>query len=126
MPKHEKQRSFDPDALLSELDADERAQIQAKEAADAATPTAASYDVVAEIHHYTSLMLLNRAKECVDTGEWDPSLISNALKLLNSEGVRAKREKSPLAEIDGSILDDLNFEDLGSSISRDTGDHPSF
>lgn len=126
MQKHEKGKSFDPDGLLSELTASEQAQIKEREAVEAEAPTPASYDVVAEIHHYTSLMLLNRAKECVASGEWDPSLISNALKLLNSEGVRAKRDASPLAEIDSSILDEMNFDEVTGSISRDSGHHPSF
>ena len=85
---------------------------------------AASYEVIADIHRYTAEMLRNRARECAESGEWDPSVISNSLKLLSSEGVRAKVTASPLASIDSNVLEDLedlNFSDYRYGVPPEAG-----
>ena len=73
----------------------------------------ASVDVIAQIHNYAAQMVLNRAKECAENGEWDPSVISNALKLLSNEGIRASTNAAPLVRHNVEEKAEAALKDLG-------------
>ena len=73
---------------------------------------AAPVDMIAAVHYQVTALLLEKLQELRQSGEYDASVVSNALKLVKEEDIRAYASVHPLQSIaDQGILRelDLNF-----------------
>lgn len=83
---------------------------------------AASIDVVAQVHNEVTNLLLERLKELRSAGEYDPSVVSNALKLVKDEDIRAVVEEHPLNKFNSPAFAELR-ETLQSDVYFQSPQH---
>ena len=78
---------------------------------------AAHIDVVAQVHNEVTNLLLERLKQLRASGEYDASVVSNALKLVKDEDIKAVVEEHPLHKFNGPAFAELR-EQLDSLVGK--------
>ena len=64
-------------------------------------------------------LLLERLQELREKGEYDPSVVSNALKMVQNEDIKAYIERHPLESMaSGSLLRELEGLDMTFASTR--------
>ena len=83
---------------------------------------AAPLSVVASIHNEVSCLLLDQLRRLREVGEYDHSVVSNALKLVKDEGIAAFAETSPYNLALSKVVSENSdlFEEVERGFSSDS------